>query len=722
MTDTTTLGTAPSQDEKPRRSGALSTMKVAELQGLAASMGIAGTAKMRKGDLVAAIKDRQSGGSAPRREAAVERPAAESPHSESPRSEPAGTEPANAGSPRTESSRAGTGTQEPANTESQRTESSTTESSTTDAPRTDSPRAGAEQARAERQRARAERAARAAERRAERPQTDTQGDRGEAERTQDRDDRGRGERGDGQQNRADRSTERDDRGQSERSTQGDRQQGERNDRDARGDRFERDDRQQDRGNQGGNQHQGGQNPNQRQGGQNQGQQNQGQQHQGQGQGGQNQGQQDQGYGDEDGDGRGRRRNRNRSRNRDKRGRTDRQYGGDYESEPQVAEDDVLIPVAGILDVLENYAFVRTSGYLPGNNDVYVPLGTVKKNGMRKGDAITGAVKAQVEDQQQSQRQKFNALVRLDTVNGMTPDEARKRVEFGKLTPLYPQQRLRLETEAGLLTTRVIDLVAPIGKGQRGLIVAPAKAGKTMVMQAIANAITTNNPECHLMVVLVDERPEEVTDMQRAVKGEVISSTFDRPAEDHTTVAELAIERAKRLVEMGHDVVVLLDSITKLGRAYNLAAPASGRILSGGVDSAALYPPKKFFGAARNIEDGGSLTILATALVETGSRMDEVIFEEFKGTGNMELKLDRGLSNRRIFPAVDINNSGTRKEELLLSGEELKIMWKLRRVLAALDQQQGIELLIDRLKKTKSNVEFLMQVQQNSSLKPHDENS
>ncbi|HEV7194687.1 MAG TPA: transcription termination factor Rho, partial [Pedococcus sp.] len=438
--------------------------------------------------------------------------------------------------------------------------------------------------------------------------------------------------------------------------------------------------------------------------------------------------QDQGQGgprddDGDADGRGgRRRSRNRNRSRDKRGsRVRGDFGGDYDHEPQLTEDDVLVPVAGILDVLDNYAFVRTSGYLPGPGDVYVPLGLVKKNGMRKGDAVTGAVKAQRETDQQNQRQKFNALVRLDTVNGMSPDDARKRVEFGKLTPLYPQQRLRLETDPNLITTRVIDLVAPIGKGQRGLIVAPAKAGKTMVMQAIANAITTNNPECHLMVVLVDERPEEVTDMQRAVKGEVISSTFDRPADDHTTVAELAIERAKRLVEMGHDVVVLLDSITKLGRAYNLSAPASGRILSGGVDSAALYPPKKFFGAARNIEDGGSLTILATALVETGSRMDEVIFEEFKGTGNMELKLDRGLANRRIFPAVDVNNSGTRKEEILLSSEELKIMWKLRRVLAALDQQQGIELLIDRLKKTKSNVEFLMQVQQNSSLKPHDEN-
>ena len=365
-----------------------------------------------------------------------------------------------------------------------------------------------------------------------------------------------------------------------------------------------------------------------------------------------------------------------------------------------------MPVGGILDVLDNYAFVRTSGYLPGPNDVYVPLGMVKKNGLRKGDAVTGAVKALREGEQPSGnvgRQKFNALVRLDTVNGQTPEEAAKRVEFGKLTPLYPQQRLRLETEPNVLTTRIIDLVAPIGKGQRGLIVAPAKAGKTMIMQTLANAITTNNPECHLMVVLVDERPEEVTDMQRAVKGEVISSTFDRPAEDHTTVAELAIERAKRLVELGHDVVVLLDSITKLGRAYNLAAPASGRILSGGVDSAALYPPKKFFGAARNIENGGSLTILATALVETGSKMDEVIFEEFKGTGNMELALNRDLANRRIFPAVDINSSGTRREEILLASEELKIMWKLRRVLGGLDAQQAIELLIDRLKKTQDEL-------------------
>jgi transcription termination factor Rho len=284
------------------------------------------------------------------------------------------------------------------------------------------------------------------------------------------------------------------------------------------------------------------------------------------------------------------------------------------------------------------------------------------------------------------------------------------VEFGKLTPLYPQDRLRLETTPGNLTTRVIDLVAPIGKGQRGLIVSPTKAGKTMVLQSIANAIVTNNPEVHLMVVLVDERPEEVTDMQRSVKGEVIASTFDRPAEDHTIIAELSIERAKRLVELGHDVVVLLDSMTRLGRAYNLAAPASGRILSGGVDSTALYPPKRFFGAARNIENGGSLTILATALVETGSRMDEVIFEEFKGTGNMELKLDRRLADKRVFPAVDVDASGTRKEELLMSNDELKIVWKLRRVLHALDQQQSIELLLSKLRQTQSNIEFLMEVQ------------
>ncbi|MFD8940718.1 transcription termination factor Rho, partial [Streptomyces californicus] len=393
----------------------------------------------------------------------------------------------------------------------------------------------------------------------------------------------------------------------------------------------------------------------------------------------------------------------RGRERVRRGRRGRD---DFAGDVQVADDDVLIPVAGILDILDNYAFIRTSGYLPGPNDVYVSLAQVRKNGLRKGDHVTGAVRQPKDGER---REKFNALVRLDSVNGMAPESGRGRPEFQKLTPLYPQDRLRLETDSNVLTTRIIDLVAPIGKGQRGLIVAPPKTGKTMILQSIANAITVNSPECHLMVVLVDERPEEVTDMQRSVKGEVISSTFDRPAEDHTTVAELAIERAKRLVELGHDVVVLLDSITRLGRAYNLAAPASGRILSGGVDSTALYPPKRFFGAARNIEDGGSLTILATALVETGSRMDEVIFEEFKGTGNMELKLDRKLSDKRIFPAVDVDASSTRKEEILLGTDELAVVWKLRRVLHALDQQQAIELLLDRMKKTQSNAEFLLQI-------------
>ena len=398
----------------------------------------------------------------------------------------------------------------------------------------------------------------------------------------------------------------------------------------------------------------------------------------------------------------RHRDRGRGRDRDR----DRDRGG-REREIVLSEDDVLLPVGGLLDILENYAFLRTGGYLPGPNDVYVSLQQVRRYGLRKGDVITGQVRQPREGER---REKFNALVRLDTVNGMDPETSRDRVEFSKLVPLYPQERLRLETQPNILTTRVIDLIAPIGKGQRGLIVSPPKAGKTMVLQSIANAITTNNPECHLMVVLVDERPEEVTDMQLSVKGEVIASTFDRPADDHTTVAELAIERAKRLVELGHDVVVLLDSITRLGRAYNIAAPASGRILSGGVDSAALYPPKKFFGAARNIEDGGSLTILATALVETGSKMDEVIFEEFKGTGNMELKLDRKFADKRIFPAVDVDASGTRKEEILMGPEELNIVWKLRRVLHALDSQQALELLLEKMKGTKSNVEFLMQVQ------------
>jgi len=382
-------------------------------------------------------------------------------------------------------------------------------------------------------------------------------------------------------------------------------------------------------------------------------------------------------------------------------------GNRHEPDLQILEDDVLAPCAGILDVLDSYAFVRTSGYLPGTDDVYVSLSTVRKYGLRRGDAVTGQVR---QPREGDRKEKFNPLVKLDSVNGGDPEAAKTRVEFSKLTPLYPSERLRMETTSTNMIGRVIDIASPIGKGQRGLIVSPAKAGKTMIMQSIANSITTNNPECHLMVVLVDERPEEVTDFERSVNGEVISSTFDRPASDHTMAAELAIERAKRLVELGHDVVVLLDGITRLGRAYNLAAPASGRILSGGVDSAALYPPKKFFGAARNIEDGGSLTILATALIESGSKMDEVIFEEFKGTGNMEIRLRRDFADKRIFPAIDAVQSGTRREELLMSKEELAIVWKLRRVLSGLDGQQALELLLERLKKSQNNLEFLMQVQ------------
>ena len=619
VTDTTTL--EATSGTSPRRSGALTAMRLAELQGLASSMGISGTAKMRKGDLVAAIKARQNGESGP----------------------------ASAGEPRRE------------------------------------------------QRERREPDSAVREDRAERPDRAERSDGDERPDRAERPDRDRAPRDDRSEQRGDTRERADRRDRVDALERGDQRDRAEDTRD-RAERQERTERQQN-------------------------QPGQGQPTTGQGQQAQNRPAAD------DDEGRGGRRRRNRGRNRDKR-RTPGAPGADQveETQPQIAEDDVLVPVAGILDILDNYAFVRTTGYLPGSSDIYVPLQMVKRNNLRKGDAVTGSIKAAREGEEQQQqsvggrsnRQKYTPLAQLDTVNGMSPDEARRRPEFGKLTPLYPQDRLRLETEQSIITTRIIDLVAPIGKGQRGLIVAPAKAGKTMVMQALANAITTNNPECHLMVVLVDERPEEVTDMQRAVKGEVISSTFDRPAEDHTTVAELAIERAKRLVEMGHDVVVLLDSITKLGRAYNLAAPASGRILSGGVDSAALYPPKKFFGAARNIENGGSLTILATALVETGSRMDEVIFEEFKGTGNMELKLDRQLANRRIFPAVDVNNSGTRKEEILLAPEELRIMWKLRRVLAALDSQQGIELLLDRLRKTKTNYEFLTQVQQTATIRLEDE--
>ncbi|MCZ9297649.1 transcription termination factor Rho [Corynebacterium hesseae] len=426
-------------------------------------------------------------------------------------------------------------------------------------------------------------------------------------------------------------------------------------------------------------------------------------------GGHNNNRRDNHRNDDDNNGGGRRNRRNR---RNRRGR-DRDSGGNGGNDLQIREGDEVQVVGGILEVVDNnVAFLRTTGYRAASSDVFVNNNLVRRLGLRSGDALTGKVKVSGPTHTHGNgrnRRKYNQLVEVDTVNGLDPSTAKDRPDFSKLTPLYPNQRLRLETDPKILTTRVIDLIMPIGKGQRALIVSPPKAGKTTILQNIANAIATNNPECYLMVVLVDERPEEVTDMQRSVNGEVIASTFDRPPSEHTSVAELAIERAKRLVEQGKDVVVLLDSITRLGRAYNNSSPASGRILSGGVDSNALYPPKRFLGAARNIENGGSLTIIATAMVETGSTGDTVIFEEFKGTGNAELKLDRAISERRIFPAVDVNPSGTRKDELLLVPEEARIMTKLRRILSGLDSFAAIDLLIKQLKKTRSNGEFLMQV-------------
>lgn len=669
-------------------------MVLAELQQVASGLGIRGTARMRKSQLIEVIKETQAGGAGAPKAASAAGAAATATAEAKPKrratskartGEAAAEAPAEKPAAQAQIDIPGQPASEDAPVGERRRRRATAPSGS---PEASAPAAVQVEEKTETVKAEAATATATA------PQTDVKAEAatavsapaqdGEGRGRRDRRDRGaergeRAERGDRQRDRRDRGAKADEQGQGgqgQGAPQGG-QGGGRQDRAERGDR-------QPQGGRGQGQSQGQQGRQDRQDRQDR------------------QGPQDNGPQD-DFDDEGGRRGR-RGRYRDRRGRRGRDEFAP--NEPQVADDDVLIPVAGILDILDNYAFIRTSGYLPGPNDVYVSLAQVRKAGLRKGDHTTGAVRQPKDGER---REKFNALVRLDSVNGMAPESGRGRPEFQKLTPLYPQDRLRLETDPGVLTGRIVDLVAPIGKGQRGLIVSPPKAGKTMIMQAIANAITTNNPECHLMVVLVDERPEEVTDMQRSVKGEVISSTFDRPAEDHTTVAELAIERAKRLVELGHDVVVLLDSITRLGRAYNLAAPASGRILSGGVDSTALYPPKRFFGAARNIEDGGSLTILATALVDTGSRMDEVIFEEFKGTGNMELKLDRKLADKRIFPAVDVDASGTRKEEILLNSEELSITWKLRRVLHALDSQQAIELLLDKMKQTKSNAEFLMQI-------------
>ncbi len=616
-------------------------MVLAELRALAAELGIKGTSGMRKGDLIAAIKERQGGGvsSAPAADKAAvsEEPAETTRPARTRRTRTAAPESADAQPKADAASQPKTEAAEQPKAEV--ADQPKTQVEAGERPQGDGEAEAPRRGRQRRGRRGAEQATEQGEqdRKTEAPapeQAPEQGGRGE--------DKGEG---DGRQRPQREQGDRAQREQGDRAQREDRGQGPRQDRDNRG-------------------------------------------------------------GEDEEGGRGRRGRRFRER---RRGRDRGEATGTDSREPEIREDDVLQPVAGILDVLDNYAFVRTSGYLAGPNDVYVSMNMVRKNGLRRGDAITGAVRVPREGEQGNQRQKFNPLVRLDSVNGGEVEAAKRRPEFNKLTPLYPNQRLRLETTPNVLTTRVIDLIMPIGKGQRALIVSPPKAGKTTVLQDIANAISTNNPECYLMVVLVDERPEEVTDMQRSVKGEVIASTFDRPPSDHTSVAELAIERAKRLVEAGRDVVVLLDSITRLGRAYNNSSPASGRILSGGVDSTALYPPKRFLGAARNIENGGSLTIIATAMVETGSTGDTVIFEEFKGTGNAELKLDRKIAERRVFPAVDVNPSGTRKDELLMSPDEFAVVHKLRRVLSGLDSHQAIDLLIDRLKKTKSNVEFLLQV-------------
>ncbi|MCW2846391.1 MAG: transcription termination factor Rho [Marmoricola sp.] len=644
MTETTeTAPAAGASSSGARKGGGLNAMLLPELKQIAGSLGIKATG-LRKGALIEAIKSAQGGGQSSNQSSGQAKTAARNPETQPRESQPGETQPRET---------------QPRDTQSTPTNEDSGRNAATRAP---------EQTR---------------ERSAEQVEEKT-GDRREStdERRHDRQqDRDPGHRNDQRNERNQNDRNQPDRNQGDRN-QGDRNQNDRsaNDRN-QNDRSANDDRSQGAGNR-------NQAPGNR-------------------------------ANDDDGDGS--RRNRRR-RGRDRNERNDRPQttsgnqggagggnprGNRNEPDMQVLDDDVLAPCAGILDLMDNYAFVRTSGYLPGSDDVYVSMSMVRKFGLRRGDAITGQVRQPREGER---KEKYNPLVKLDSVNGADPEEARTRVEFSKLTPLYPSERLRLETSSTNLIGRVIDIAAPIGKGQRGLIVSPSKAGKTMIMQSIANSITTNNPECHLMVVLVDERPEEVTDFERSVKGEVVSSTFDRPASDHTIVAELAIERAKRLVELGHDVVVLLDGITRLGRAYNLAAPASGRILSGGVDSAALYPPKRFFGAARNIEDGGSLTILATALIESGSKMDEVIFEEFKGTGNMEIRLRRDFADKRIFPAIDAVQSGTRREELLMSKEELSIVWKLRRVLSGLDGQQALELLLERLKKSKNNLEFLMQVQ------------
>ncbi|MCB4207222.1 transcription termination factor Rho [Arthrobacter sp. UM1] len=711
MTESTDLE-AGTESNAPARSSAgagLASLKLAQLQNLAAQLGITGSKRMRKSDLVSAIQDHQRGSSIVAKDAAESRAAAEKSGQQAEAkggADQSGADQSEAGQPQggekpSRRSRGSKKAEASAQTESEGAERSADAEAAGSAQGSDGEQqdGGSRRGRG-RRRASSEQGA-----------LSESGQGGSAEKDESREQNGREKQGGREQGGADQ--------QSGGEQQNGREQGGK-DQNGRGESSEKDGERSGRGRNRRNRRNRGEGDQDGQGSEggknNDGGRSDKSEKQDKSDRNDRNDRNDRGGRDNDDEGGGGRRSRRNRRDRNRNDRNERRRRGGHPDvdDTELTEDDVLLPVAGILDILDNYAFVRTSGYLPGSKDVYVTLNQVKKYNMRKGDAVVGAVRAPRDGEEQnrgnSNRAKFNALLRVSTINGRPADENQDRVEFNKLVPLYPQERLRLETEPKKVGTRVIDLVSPIGKGQRGLIVSPPKAGKTMILQSIANAITTNNPEVHLMMVLVDERPEEVTDMQRSVKGEVIASTFDRPADDHTTVAELAIERAKRLVEMGKDVVVLLDSMTRLGRAYNLAAPASGRILSGGVDSAALYPPKRFFGAARNIENGGSLTILATALVETGSKMDEVIFEEFKGTGNMELRLSRQLADRRIFPAVDVNASGTRREENLLSQEEVKIMWKLRRVLSGLETQQALELLTNKIRETNSNVEFLMQVQ------------
>ncbi|WP_193078744.1 transcription termination factor Rho [Brevibacterium aurantiacum] len=725
MSETTTQDSAP-------RTGSLTALRLPQLQEMAAGLGIKGYRRLRKGELIDAINNHNSaqGGSGQAQAAPKTAPAASAASAKEAQEEKPGSSEATDEPKRRPSRRSAAASSDKDTAGSQDAAASVTSTESSAVVETPAAEDNSSDSTADQDRQRSRRS-RSRSRGAEAQNDDNGHSSDDSNERTDRNDRGNGRnrQNDDNNDRNDRGNDRNnDRGngrnrQGDDNDRGDRNNDRGNGRNRQGDDNDRGDRNNDRGNgrnrQGDDNDRGDRNNDRGNGRNRQGDDNdRGDRNNDRGNGRNRQGDDNDRGNDRnndrrnrnnnDDDDRGNRRGRGRDRDRKRR-------GGRGNDEPEIRNDDVLIPVGGILDVHDNYAFLRTSGYLPGPNDVYVSASMVRKNQLRKGDAVAGAIRQPRENDRNSKREKFDALVRLDSVNGLTVDDARSRVEFSKLTPLYPQERMRLETTSKQHSTRLIDLVTPIGKGQRGLIVAPPKAGKTMIMQQVANAITENNPEVHLMVVLVDERPEEVTDMQRAVKGEVIASTFDRPADDHTTIAELAIERAKRLVEMGSDVVVLLDNITRLGRAYNIAQPASGRILSGGVDANALYPPKRFFGAARNIENGGSLTILATALVETGSKMDEVIFEEFKGTGNMELRLSRQLADKRIFPAVDVNASSTRREEMLMTNEEMKVMWQLRRVLSGLEQQQAVELLMSKLKETGSNVEFLMQVQKTTPL-------